>query len=297
VRRRRRRSVGYSLARTRSLVSSGWCPYGGPTHGRSCPPARCRRRELVASERPRRELPGGPGRPRQGRGGGGGAGLPHGPGAEPGGTVRRGVWGSAEVRRWTFASSPSRGTRKTRACGWRGQSCASASVSRVSASLRIAGQGERQAANRRRTPCNQSTAADTQRQQTPRPKPVSQHHRWSCDGRACVHTAEAHSRDIRCRPSGSPPCTRRMAWPPEDSGAISAHPQTAHHRGSCRGHPQARGAHRHQASASKPDPRPEVAVGRGGGRRQLGRGRANLLLRLGAAAASIAARLMCATST
>jgi hypothetical protein len=85
----------------------------------------------------------------------------------------------------------------------------------------------------------------------------------------------------------------RMAWPPEDSERPQrAHPQTAHRHGRCRRHPQACGAHRHQAAASKPDPRPEVAVGRGGGSRQLRRGRANLLLRLRAAAAWIAARLI-----
>jgi hypothetical protein len=39
------------------------------------------------------------------------------------------------------------------------------------------------------------------------------------------------------------------------------------------------------------DPRAEVGVGRGGGRRQLRRGRANLLLRVWAAAATIAAQL------
>jgi len=71
-----------------------------------------------------------------------------------------------------------------------------------------------------------------------------------------------------------------------------AHPQTAHHRGSCRRHPQGCSAHRHQASATKPNPRPEVDMGRGGGSRQLRRGGANLLLRARAAAASIAARLI-----
>jgi hypothetical protein len=71
-----------------------------------------------------------------------------------------------------------------------------------------------------------------------------------------------------------------------------AHPQTAHHHSSCRRHPQACGADRHQAPASKPDPRPEVDVGHGGDGRQLRRGRANLILHLRAAAASIAARLI-----
>ena len=49
----------------------------------------------------------------------------------------------------------------------------------------------RQAANRRRTPCNQPSAADTQRQQTPRSEPLSQHCHWSGDSDACVHTAAA----------------------------------------------------------------------------------------------------------
>jgi len=38
----------------------------------------------------------------------------------------------------------------------------------VSASLRTTAQGKHQAANRRPTPCNQTTAADTQRHQMPR---------------------------------------------------------------------------------------------------------------------------------
>jgi hypothetical protein len=69
-----------------------------------------------------------------------------------------------------------------------------------------------------------------------------------------------------------------------------AHPQIAHHCG--RWHPEDCGAPRHQASASQPDPRPEVAVSRGGGSRQLRWDRANLVLRVRAAAASIAARLI-----
>jgi hypothetical protein len=48
-----------------------------------------------------------------------------------------------------------------------------------------------QAANRRRTPCNQPAPADTQRQQTPRSEPLSQHSSWSRDSRTCFHTAEA----------------------------------------------------------------------------------------------------------
>src|SRR5215211_3274223 len=50
---------------------------------------------------------------------------------------------------------------------------------------------EQQAAYRRRTPCNQTAATDTQQQQTPRSGARSQHRRWSQDGDACVHTAEA----------------------------------------------------------------------------------------------------------
>ena len=42
---------------------------------------------------------------------------------------------------------------------------------------------------RRRTPCNQTGAADTQRQQTPRSERLSQHSSWSPDSRACFHTA------------------------------------------------------------------------------------------------------------
>jgi hypothetical protein len=75
-----------------------------------------------------------------------------------------------------------------------------------------------------------------------------------------------------------------------------AHPQTAHHHSSCRRHPQACGADRHQAPASKPDPRPEVDVGHGGDGRQLRRGRANRILHLRAATASTAARLIRATA-
>ena len=47
-----------------------------------------------------------------------------------------------------------------------------------------------QAANRRRTPCNETALTDTQRQQTPWSEPLSQHCHWSGDGDACVHTAE-----------------------------------------------------------------------------------------------------------
>ena len=41
------------------------------------------------------------------------------------------------------------------------------------------------AANRRRTPCTQAAAADTQRQQTPRSEGLSQRRCWSRDGSAC----------------------------------------------------------------------------------------------------------------
>ena len=68
-----------------------------------------------------------------------------------------------------------------------------------------------------------------------------------------------------------------------------AHPQTAHHHGRCRRHPQAGGAHRPQAAASQPGPRPKVAVGHGADHRQLRWGRAHLLLRLRAAPASFLA--------
>jgi hypothetical protein len=47
----------------------------------------------------------------------------------------------------------------------------------------------RQAANRRRTPCNQTAATDTQQQQTRRSEALSKDSRWSGDGDACVHTA------------------------------------------------------------------------------------------------------------
>jgi hypothetical protein len=75
-----------------------------------------------------------------------------------------------------------------------------------------------------------------------------------------------------------------------------AHPQAARHHGSCRRHPQACGAHRSEAAASKPGPRAEVGVGHGGDDRQLRRGRAHLILSVRAAAASIAAGLICATA-
>jgi hypothetical protein len=61
----------------------------------------------------------------------------------------------------------------------------------VSAPLRTTTQQNRQAANRRRTPCNQTTLADTQRHQTRRSEALSKHCWWSGDGDACVHTAEA----------------------------------------------------------------------------------------------------------
>jgi hypothetical protein len=47
-----------------------------------------------------------------------------------------------------------------------------------------------QAANRRRTPCNQPALANTERHKTPRSEARSHHRRWSRDGRACFHTAE-----------------------------------------------------------------------------------------------------------
>jgi hypothetical protein len=103
--------------------------------------------------------------------------------------------------------------------------------------------------------------------------------------------------DVRCRPSGSLPPTRRRSWPPETvERAQPAHPPTAPRRGRCRRRPQAGGAHRSQAAASQPDPRAEVAVGHGGNRDQLRRGGANLLLRHRAAATWIAARLTCLTA-
>jgi hypothetical protein len=48
-----------------------------------------------------------------------------------------------------------------------------------------------QAASRRRTSCNQPTANDTRRQQTPRSEPLSLRCHWSGEGDACLHTAEA----------------------------------------------------------------------------------------------------------
>src|SRR4029453_6719470 len=47
-----------------------------------------------------------------------------------------------------------------------------------------------QAANRRRTPCNETAVADTRRQQTPRSEALSKHCRWSRDGDACVPKTE-----------------------------------------------------------------------------------------------------------
>ena len=70
-------------------------------------------------------------------------------------------------------------------------------------------QGEHQAANRRRTPCNQPRPADTQRQQTPRSEPPSQHSSWSRDGRACLHTAET---------TGS-----TLSYPPDEAEARRPH--------------------------------------------------------------------------
>jgi hypothetical protein len=100
------------------------------------------------------------------------------------------------------------------------------------------------------------------------------------------------NRDVRCRPLGSPAACEGCHGRQEAvERSQRAHPRTAHHRGRCRRHPQGCDAQRHQASASKSDPRPEVAVGRGGGSRQLRRGRADLVLRVRAAAASIAAQL------
>ena len=49
-----------------------------------------------------------------------------------------------------------------------GSSCAEASPMTVPGSLRTTSTSEHQAANRRRTPCNQPAAADTQQHQTPR---------------------------------------------------------------------------------------------------------------------------------
>src|SRR5215216_5050762 len=53
------------------------------------------------------------------------------------------------------------------------------------------------AGNRRRTPCNQTARADTQRQQTPRSEALSKDSRWSRDGDVCVHTAEAMGRLVQ----------------------------------------------------------------------------------------------------
>ena len=61
----------------------------------------------------------------------------------------------------------------------------------VSAPLRTTALTNQQAVNRRRTPCNQPAAADTQRHQTPRSAARSKHRAWSRSGDACVQTAEA----------------------------------------------------------------------------------------------------------
>jgi hypothetical protein len=61
----------------------------------------------------------------------------------------------------------------------------------VSASLRTAAQVNQQAANRRRTRCNQTAVADTQRQQTLRSAAGSQRCCWSTEGRTCFHCDDA----------------------------------------------------------------------------------------------------------
>jgi hypothetical protein len=65
---------------------------------------------------------------------------------------------------------------------------AAAPAPRVHARRRII---NRQAANRRRTACNQTAATDTQQQQAPRSEAGSNHCCWSRGGDACFHTAAA----------------------------------------------------------------------------------------------------------
>jgi hypothetical protein len=95
----------------------------------------------------------------------------------------------------------------------------------------------------------------------------------------------------RCRPSGSRR-GRRRSWPPENSGAISASgPADC---SSPRQLPKASSRLRRSSTLSvghQANPRPEMDMGRSGSSRQLRWGRATLL-RVRAAAASIAARLI-----
>ena len=92
-------------------------------------------------------------------------------------------------------------------------SAAEASQTAVSAALPKSAQANRQAANRRPTPCNQPAATDTRRQQTPRSAARSKHCAWSRSGDACVHTAEATGRETlltSLRPPSAGPDTRSV---------------------------------------------------------------------------------------
>jgi hypothetical protein len=126
-------------------------------------------------------------------------------------------WG-AEIRLWSWWSGRPRWPRAAR--------CRSADPGRAEP-VRIpwaaaTDAGGEQGANA----LNQTAPADTQRQQTPRSEPLSQHSSWSRDSRTCFHTAEAMPDSFRELCDANPgPVVEATTTP--SSAASSGRPRPA----------------------------------------------------------------------